>query len=49
MCPLSAPTERQRFCEALEAAGFRTAPAFDAREDPSLDEIGRVFFLAEKS
>ena len=36
-------------CEALEAAGFRTAQAFDAREDLSLDEIGRVFFLAEKS
>lgn len=36
-------------CEALEAAGFRTAQAFDAREDLRLDEVGRAFFLAEKS
>lgn len=35
-------------CEALEAAGFKTPQAFDARDDLGVDETGRAFFLAEK-
>jgi len=40
---------KEEVCEALGAAGFRTARAFDARADLGLDEIGRAFFLGEKS
>ncbi|HEX2294856.1 MAG TPA: hypothetical protein VHN37_06055, partial [Actinomycetota bacterium] len=35
-------------CDALEAAGFEKARAFDARDDLGIDETGRAFFLAEK-
>ena len=35
--------------QALESAGFQTIQTLDGREDLGIDEIGRAFFLAEKS